>query len=77
MSWHQDVLDAFEQAGDEDLPLSYAEVWMSRSESDPENFHYVLYLIASDDWVCSCPGFRWRDKCRHLNAIRASREGRF
>lgn len=50
--------------------LGSAEVWAVKSSSDPKGVHYVLGLLGRT--VCTCKGFRYVGKCRHLKLTEGS-----
>ena len=45
--------------------LGEAVVYQTESASDPGLFHYTLRL-RSGDIVCTCPGWRYTQNCKHV-----------
>jgi len=66
-SWQEEVLEIIENNGTPWLIEEAAKVWVVKSDSDPMGFYYVLGF----PWgpVCTCDGFRYRAKCKHLALV--------
>ncbi len=63
-NWQEQVLDWLQQTDEPAVFLGSAEVYAYPSESDPMGFNYVVAF--PDFAVCTCKGFRFRNKCHHV-----------
>lgn len=37
---------------------------------------YLVSCLPGGLWTCTCPGFAYRSRCRHINQVRARLAGR-
>lgn len=49
--------------------------YQSASQSEDDTVYIIEWT--GTQWVCSCPGFIYRNRCKHIEALRerANREG--
>lgn len=38
--------------------------------SQGNHWYHVVHNISSKSWVCNCPGYQYRSKCRHIKEAR-------
>ena len=67
-TWQEEVLERLKERSPVPVHLGDALVWAVQSDSDPMEFHYVLYFVGSGKKVCACKGFRFTGHCWHLDA---------
>lgn len=48
--------------------LGLAGVWRFPSESNPGTWH-TTYALLSGEIHCSCPGYTYRERCRHVEYL--------
>lgn len=65
-SWQEQVIETLEQRNP--VNLGSAEVVAINSESDNMTFYYVL-CFDNGNITCTCRGFRYRDKCKHVEQV--------
>jgi hypothetical protein len=41
------------------------------SKSHPEDAPHTAQMFDDLEVICSCPGYKWRSKCRHITEIKA------
>ena len=51
------------------LLVEEEEVYNIPSNSDPSK-SYIVKKSGRGEWTCSCPGFGFRRKCKHIDSVK-------
>jgi len=59
-----------EVISEEPQELGSGRVWVSGSKTRPGHIHATLQIEGRDEWACTCEGFIYRNKCKHITYLR-------
>jgi hypothetical protein len=52
------------------IPLDAADLHREYVMSSDRTTAYLVRQRASGRWTCECPGFGYRERCRHVDGVR-------
>lgn len=74
--WTSSVWAQLENQGSP-VPIFPAKmVWVVESHTEDNVFYYVLEFDYNGErlFVCTCPGFRYRNHCKHIEEVQFVRQ---
>lgn len=44
-------------------------LYQADSKSDPDHSHIIYLDTTTNEWICDCIGYKYRQSCRHIKEI--------